>query len=279
MTSSGLKLATIAVAILTVLAIVSLTSHLGVFESSSPEMARAEFEQPPEDVFEDPPPEEPEEIEEVEPLEDAVVALPDVVAPSAPGWEARIEDELSGKLPKGSVAFNAPTEMELGEATTVHAVLSADKTLEELKAQISEVGEKRGQKIELSDYMIATLTSPSEDFTIKPVGLDADGTQRVLPGRDTSWRWYVTPRSEGPGQILHLMVYSLVQDENLGPIPIPQVTMEATIVVAVPFAQRAKEFTSGNWKWLWTTLLVPAWGWVVRAREKSKPAASEAQAA
>jgi Divergent InlB B-repeat domain len=168
-------------------------------------------------------------------------------------------DRIIANLPRANAAFNAPTELALGESAVVQLRLSAQKSIRELKEEITALGEKEGANIKVSDRMEARLTGLG--FEIEAVTPETQG----ISGQDvTEWKWEIEPTETGT-QRLHLTLTALIEvDGEASPRTVR--TFERMLVVDVALSTRVSEFVGDNWQWLWTAILIPVAGWLVRRR-------------
>ena len=168
-------------------------------------------------------------------------------------------DQIIASLPRANAAFNAPTALALGESAVVQLRLSAQKSIRELKEEITALGEKEGANIKVSDRMEARLTGLG--FEIEAVTPETQG----VSGQDvTEWKWEIEPTERGT-QRLHLTLTALIEvDGEASPRTVR--TFERMLVVDVALSTRVSEFVGDNWQWLWTAILIPVAGWLVRRR-------------
>jgi hypothetical protein len=179
--------------------------------------------------------------------------------PRPPPSELGAIDQIIASLPRANAAFNAPTALSLGESAVVQLRLSAQKSIRELKEEITALGEKEGANIKVSDRMEARLTGLG--FEIEAVTPETQG----VSGQDvTEWKWEIEPTETGT-QRLHLTLTALIEvDGEASPRTVR--TFERMLVVDVALSKRVSEFVGDNWQWLWTAILIPVAGWLVRRR-------------
>jgi hypothetical protein len=165
-------------------------------------------------------------------------------------------DQLLQRLPKGAVAYNAPKEMSLGELTTIQVVLSHKLAPEDLKALVEPAGEKVSARIKVSDRMTAQLSGDGFDIHAVEPEMQAISMKDV-----TKWEWEVKPKKSGK-HALHLTI-SVMLTVDGQPTPRVLESYHSDINVKVSVPQQIAEFAGANWKWLWSTLLLPVvgWGW------------------
>jgi hypothetical protein len=168
-------------------------------------------------------------------------------------------DRIIARLPRANAAFNAPTALALGESAVVQLRLSAQKSIRELKEEITALGEKEGANIKVSERMEARLTGLG--FEIEAVTPE---TQGVSGQETTEWKWEIEPTETGT-QRLHLTLTALIEvDGQASPRTVR--TFERMLVVDVALSTRVSQFVGDNWQWLWTAILIPLAGWLVRRR-------------
>jgi hypothetical protein len=178
----------------------------------------------------------------------------------APSPERAI-DEILGDLDLANIAFNAPTELRLHEPVVIQLLLSGNRPIEELKEELSALGEREGAQIRASDSMEATLTGTG--FAIEPV---TPSVQLVSDEAVTEWKWEVEPTRAGVRR-LHLTLSALI-DVAGRERPYTVRTFERTLDVRVSLGDRVAGFIGDNWQWLWTTLLIPVGGWALQRRRR-----------
>jgi hypothetical protein len=165
-------------------------------------------------------------------------------------------DEIDRALaaqPLASAAFNAPTELRLGDAAVIQLLLSLSKPLDDLRAELREIGEREGARIRVAPLMEARLTGSG--FRVEAL------TPEIQPvGRrtDTEWSWEVEG-TEGGSQRLHLSLAALITVEGER-TPRAVRTFDREIEVNVTVNQRITGFIGHNWQWLWAALVVPLLG-------------------
>jgi hypothetical protein len=185
--------------------------------------------------------------------------------PAAPAEFEAIEAALSGMV-IGSIAFNVPSRIPVGESVTVQLLLSPSATETELKALIETGGTIETHRVRISGEMEARLVG--ESFTITSV----HASPRQLPNRlePTEWRWTITPTMDGPRRrTLHLTLPAIVIG-RAGEVPYSVRTLEKVIEVEVTWSRRVSSFSAGNWQWLWATIAVPAAGAIFQMRRRGQ---------
>jgi hypothetical protein len=176
--------------------------------------------------------------------------LPGPPPPSPPSALFKDIDRALKALPLGHIAFNAPTELREGEAAEIQLLLSLRKPTSVLQDELTEMGEREGARVKVSDVMEARLTGPG--FEIEAITPER---QLVSPGANTEWKWEIEPTETG-SQRLHLTLSALI-DVKGERTPRAVRTFEKPIVIQVTWQQKITGFVGDNWQWLWTTILVP----------------------
>jgi hypothetical protein len=172
-------------------------------------------------------------------------------------------DRVLATLPTASVAFNAPEKLTEGESAEIELLLSLQDSIDRLKEQISEVGEREGERVRITDEMEATLTGV--DFKIEAVTPQRQAVSR----RDvTRWKWEIEPTQTGVLR-LHLTLTGFVEvagERRARAIR----TFEYTLVVRVTWRDKVASFVEDNWQWLWTAILAPVAFWAIRRRRSAR---------
>lgn len=171
-----------------------------------------------------------------------------------------IDDVLEGMV-LGTLAFNAPKEMNINESALIHLVLGVEKTIEDVKRMIEEEGDKVGANIRVSNRMEARLSGRNFEITAINPEIQAVARKEV-----TEWKWEVKPIAEG-SQNLHLTLSALIIVEGESTPKVIR-TFDRTITVEVTIAQKIKGFIQNNWQWLWAVVLVPLGGWIWKRRKR-----------
>jgi hypothetical protein len=170
-------------------------------------------------------------------------------------------DQVIRGLPWVNIAFNAPATLALGESVVVQLLLSPAQPVRRLKRQLTELGERRGARIKASNRMEARLTGVG--FRIEAVTPEV---QAVTRRQNTEWRWEVEPTGTGTRR-LHLTLSALIDVEGTES-PRTVRTFSQTLEVRVTLLRRVSGFVGDNWQWLWTALLIPVGGWMLRKRRQ-----------
>jgi hypothetical protein len=182
--------------------------------------------------------------------------LPDLVppdtpvAPTAPGslsveeQLARI-DEILKQSARASIAYNAPSEMQLDETVTIELLLNPSLSEEELKEQVTEPGTvQTSANVEITPQMKAELIAADpQALAITP--LHDDPIQVISGTETTKWSWFVNAKKEGI-QKLSLVIYRLVKYEDKEDWRVVE-TYKADIQIRVTLLNRIRAM---NWAWI-----------------------------
>lgn len=189
------------------------------------------------------------EIGNSSPKDDA----PSLIAPHA-------VDRLLDEMEFGTIAFNAPTNINIEDSPQIQLILSLSEAIDELKQLITEEGEKIGATIGVSNRMEARLSGYKFQITaITPE------VQAVSKNERTEWKWEIHPKEEGQHK-LHLTLTALLQIDGQS-TPRAIRTFSEVIEVDVTGPQKINMFFKNNWQWLWAAVLVPVAGWLWRRRK------------
>lgn len=160
-------------------------------------------------------------------------------------------------LREANIAFNAPTIMTVGQSQNITLLLDLDRAIADLLKGITDEGERRGFRVRVSDRMEAHLKGDA--FAVSAM---TPVEQPIVAGESTEWRWQVTPQKSGR----HALFLTLNAFVEVRGVEKPKTirTFDHRVEVDVrPFAERAEDFLTENWQWLWTALLLPAGGWII----------------
>lgn len=167
------------------------------------------------------------------------------------------------QLTLGNVAFNTPATINIEETVSIHVALSPSENAAALKDRVEGPGEKVSHALQVANNMEARLSG--EGFKIVPVTSE----RQAVSSGVTEWIWDVTPLTAGKHQ-LTLTIDALI-NVNGETVPKTLRTFRKPIEVEVTTVQRVGGVINEHGKWLWTTLLVPIFGWVAkRRRDKAK---------
>ena len=183
-------------------------------------------------------------------------------AETGTGTGTQIVDAILSQLKLGNVAFNAPTTINIEDTVSIHVALSPSETAAALEARVEGPGEKVSLPLQVSNNMEARLSG--EGFRIVPVTSE----RQAVSSGVTEWIWDVTPLNAGR-HTLTLTIDALI-DVNGETVPRTLRTVRKPIDVEVTATQRVSGLLGEHGKWLWTTLLVPIFGWMARRRSKRK---------
>ena len=170
-------------------------------------------------------------------------------------------DSLLKKMELGSIAFNAPININIDDSPQIQLILSLDETIEKLKQSITEEGEKVGATIRVSDRMEARLSGYM--FQITAITPEIQAVSKL---QQTEWKWEIHPKEEGKHK-LHLTLTALLEIDGRST---PRVirTFDKIIEVNVTTTQMISLFFKNNWQWLWAAILVPIAGWLWKRKKK-----------
>ena len=188
------------------------------------------------------------------------------IATGQPGDEAlklqfkEIDKSLSQSM-QSSIAYNAPSSMNLDETVTIELLISPSESPTQVAGQITETGPVVTATIQITPRMKAELIPQNIDaVTIQSIHSSSE--QLISSAERTRWAWLVTAK-QGGTQVLTLVIYRLVKFEQQDYWREVQ-SYKANIEVEVPFDQRIKRL---DWEWvagiLLTAILIPAfWRWM-----------------
>ena len=119
-----------------------------------------------------------------------------------------IDTMLEQSIP-ASIAYNDPSEMEVGKTITIELRLNPSISEPELAREVEESGEVVMGIVEITPQMKAELLPADEEaFIIRPIH---DGPVQLISTIETTrWAWYVTAKKGGPQQ-LTLVLYRLIR--------------------------------------------------------------------
>ena len=161
-------------------------------------------------------------------------------------------------LPLANVAFNAPTTLQVHEATVIQLLVSLEKPISDLQDELDEAGEQEGASAHVTPRMEARLTG--HGFKIDAI---TEETQAVVRGATTEWKWDVEAVETG-NQRLHLTLTALLE-VNRDQTHFTIRTFDKTVAIDVTLTDRVTGFFNANWQWLWAFILVPLAGLVWKA--------------
>jgi hypothetical protein len=175
-------------------------------------------------------------------------------------------DEILASLSTGSIAFNAPEKMKLGDTTTIQLLLSPRETIDQLRQKLDAAGKKLGGAVLVADVMQATLYG--RGFDVHPL---APERQAVSESAQTEWRWDITAKEPGEQELrLTISVVITVKGHEA-----PRVldVYHRTIDVQVTVISQIGRLLASNWQWVvggcgGLPFLVA--GWVIARRRSSR---------
>lgn len=177
-----------------------------------------------------------------------------------PGAVDPVDREIS-RLPWANVAFHVPETMTLRKASEVRLVMSAQRSIKQLKKKVTELGNVDGARIKYSPRMEARLTGTGFEIEAVTPEIQAVGGQKI-----TEWRWEVTPTETGD-QRLHLTLSAIIVVGD-SDTPYSVRTFDRSLDVSVGWTTRISGFFEDNWQWLWAAILVPLVTWWLSRRKR-----------
>lgn len=183
-------------------------------------------------------------------------------APSAVPTEEEIGNwPFFSQLSAADMAFNSPTQMQLGENVDIQLIIDPTKTSEQIKKQITAEGEKVGATIKISKVIVAKLRA--NDFDI--LELVNEGKQAVDLNGPTEWLWNIRPKSTGAHKI-HLTISAVVEIDGTTKAERLIRTFDHEITVIITPEDQLKSWLKEYWQWLFSTLLLPLGMWLWKKR-------------
>lgn len=157
---------------------------------------------------------------------------------------ARI-DQILKQSAKASVAYNAPSQMQINETVTIELLLNPSLSEEQLKEQVTEPGTiQTSADVEITPQMKAELIpADPEAFVVTP--LHDDPIQIISGTETTKWSWFVTAKKDGT-QKLSIVIYRLLKYENKEEWRVVE-TYKADIHIKVTLLNRIKSL---GWGWI-----------------------------
>jgi hypothetical protein len=205
-----------------------------------------------------------------------------------------IDDQLQNSLKssvaiKSSIAFNKPSQMELGQTASIELLVNPSMSEADLATQLVELsglvtstagptliapsGEISSivtDRINITPRMKAVLKSEDPDaFFIEKMH---DGDDQAISGLETTkWRWTVTAKKEGSKK-LELIISRLLEVDGKEQWREVE-TYIADIDVEVNPIEKLWDL---DWKWIASVILIPLvgviWGWWLNRKKKSRTA-------
>lgn len=171
-------------------------------------------------------------------------------------------DRTLAHMTLANLAFNVPKTMRLNSSTQIEVLLSAEHTIRQLRNRITALGEKEGATIHVASRMEARLTG----FGFKIEAITPE-TQAVGRTSVTEWDWDVQATDRGT-HLLHLTLSALITVDG-NQTSHTMRTFDRTIQIRVTLMDRVSSFAGRNWKWLWSAILIPIAGVLLRRRKRS----------
>lgn len=162
-------------------------------------------------------------------------------------------DRAVNALPLGSIAFNTPEIVSLGDVATIELLASLKETEAELREAIRKAGPVETSSIRLSHKMDARLTGAG--FKIEAVTPDVQALSR---SEQTRWLWQIEPTKTETLE-LHLTLSAILKVDGESMTRAVR-TFERTIEVEVPLESQVLAFAGEHFEWLVTTIAVPVSG-------------------
>ncbi len=196
---------------------------------------------------------------------------PEVAANNAENVEQSAVDKAIAQMQNGNIAFNHPAEIDTGHTADVALILSPNKTIDAIKADIlqanKEAGVVEGHSIKWSPFMEADLVG--DGLSVTKIG---PSMQAVSGTTDATWNWSIKAlESDEDTRKLHLTLNALITIDGKDR-PTAVRVFDDTIKVNNPLPTRIRHFFSGNWQWIVTTLLLPLFGWIGKKLFKKRRA-------
>jgi|GEM_PF-6434111 hypothetical protein len=160
-----------------------------------------------------------------------------------PGWK------------KGSIAFNPPSVMELGERERVQIRISKNLR-RDILTKMPAAETALIDSLIVSDVMIVRLSGDDFDFT----SYDEE-EQGVTEEGYTQWEFDITPRSTGT-HTLFVKVGIVYSVPGIGPTKKFFPVYEKQVQIHVDNIKRLAAFATERWEFLISTFLIPALTWV-----------------
>ena len=195
---------------------------------------------------------------------------PQTTTPPLPLKASAAMDDLAQvyrDLMSASIAFNAPQAMQFDETAQVDVLLSLTEPIDTLQQALVNKGARYGFQIQTGPQLEVTLV-PARKSAFEVIAL-GPAVQAIHPTERTRWSWTVTPLEAGKQEVF-LTFTALFQLKGARGKRTFK-TFEHTITVEVTPWKRVKVFGKNNWQWLWTVLLVPIGGYVLRKVRRKSP--------
>lgn len=159
--------------------------------------------------------------------------------------------ETIENLPEGQVAFIVPESLKLGAVGTATLHLSLVEGFEALLTEVELDGMEVDELVvELGDLVIAQLNG-SEGLAV--LSHTASGERVLTSTSPQEWIWEV--RAVEPGEQRLYLALSVVLPWNGGDRLHQVMVVERVVDVEGSPTRTVVSFFSGNWQWLWITLV------------------------
>jgi hypothetical protein len=179
-------------------------------------------------------------------------------------WAKAYRDGMT----RTSASFSAnPPRTQVGREIDVELTVSpASEAALRQKAQATGALVVTGEA-RIQPRMRAQLVVP-DGATVAGAQLE---DRLVLPDTPITWKWKVTPTREGELPMTARLVAPVMVGDKETSFEVS--TFDATVTVFVAPSTRVSDFFSGNWKWLFSTLIVPlaGWWWKRRSAQAASP--------
>jgi hypothetical protein len=175
------------------------------------------------------------------------------------------------RLPTGSLTFNAPSEMRVGETRDMEAVVSR-KAHDKIAQALRGGGIATTVRLKVAPTMAAQLLASDREFHI--TALQPDVPLVFGPDGKIHWFWRIEPLKSGRNLEMQLILQAVFEAGGRNDTKRLNAITRAVVIrvnAQNPWDQGIG-FFKDNWQWLWTALLVPlaGWAWTDR-RKKPKP--------
>jgi hypothetical protein len=162
-----------------------------------------------------------------------------------------------------------PKEMpwKSSDTTNLHISPAVYETIEQLNQRVEGAEEPTVGCVRATEEMKADLIGSAFDIEERRTPI-----QYMAPDVPTEWEWEVAASNAGRHELILVLSHDLTPGQEGGFHDVIPVPLDVNINVRVPPWQKAANFVSSNWQWLWTAILVPVaiflWGRYKRSRER-----------